>query len=136
MHGPAQQHLQQEWLTPGMSPLPLQVVQAKAGTGSATLSMAYAAARFAEACLRAMSGESGVVECSYVASQVTELPFFSSKVGAGAGARMRCWRCWDVAPGCGAGGRVHIGMQQLGYTAAQRGRHASCVALRVSVRHC
>jgi len=37
-------------------------VQAKAGTGSATLSMAHAAARFTESCLRAISGEQGVLE--------------------------------------------------------------------------
>jgi malate dehydrogenase len=41
----------------------------QAGAGSATLSMAYAAARFADSCLRAMAGEGGVVECAYVASK-------------------------------------------------------------------
>jgi malate dehydrogenase len=61
-----------------------EVVEAKAGAGSATLSMAWAAARFAEACLRAMGGESGVVECSYVASTLTSLPFFASQVRLGA----------------------------------------------------
>lgn len=54
-----------------------EVVNAKAGAGSATLSMAWAAARFVEACLRAMSGEGGIVECSYVASNLTSLPFFA-----------------------------------------------------------
>jgi malate dehydrogenase len=54
-----------------------EVVNAKAGAGSATLSMAWAAARFAEACLRAMSGEGGIVECAYVASSLTSLPFFA-----------------------------------------------------------
>lgn len=54
-----------------------EVVNAKAGAGSATLSMAWAAARFAEACLRAMSGEAGVVECAFVASSLTSLPFFA-----------------------------------------------------------
>lgn len=43
--------------------------------------MAAAAAQFADSCLRAMSGEPGVVECAYVASDVTSLPFFASKVG-------------------------------------------------------
>ena len=47
-----------------------EVVKAKAGTGSATLSMAYAAARFAESCLRAMAGEPGVYEYTYVDSKV------------------------------------------------------------------
>jgi malate dehydrogenase len=60
-----------------------EVVRAKAGAGSATLSMAYAAARFAEACLRALGGEAGVVECAYVASALTELPFLASPLRLG-----------------------------------------------------
>ncbi|XP_037089870.1 malate dehydrogenase, mitochondrial-like [Pollicipes pollicipes] len=55
-----------------------EVVKAKAGAGSATLSMAYAGARFAVSLLRAMDGEQGVVECSYVRSDVTESPYFST----------------------------------------------------------
>eukprot|EP00252_Welwitschia_mirabilis_P014273 TRINITY_DN313_c0_g1_i2.p1 TRINITY_DN313_c0_g1~~TRINITY_DN313_c0_g1_i2.p1 ORF type:complete len:353 (+),score=62.20 TRINITY_DN313_c0_g1_i2:352-1410(+) len=62
-----------------------EVVEAKAGTGSATLSMAYAAAKFADACLRAMRGDSGIVQCAFIASEVTELPFFASKVRIGRG---------------------------------------------------
>ncbi|CAN1167588.1 Malate dehydrogenase, glyoxysomal [Linum perenne] len=57
--------------------------QAKAGAGSATLSMAYAAAKFADACLRGLRGDAGVIECSFVDSQVTELPFFATKVRLG-----------------------------------------------------
>lgn len=60
-----------------------EVVEAKAGSGSATLSMAFAAVKFADACLRGMRGDAGVVECAYVASEVTELPFFASKVRLG-----------------------------------------------------
>ena len=61
-----------------------EVVEAKAGAGSATLSMAYAAARFAESCLRGLAGEADVVECAFVASKVEpSLPFFSSKVRMG-----------------------------------------------------
>eukprot|EP00878_Enallax_costatus_P042544 GHUV01049939.1.p1 GENE.GHUV01049939.1~~GHUV01049939.1.p1 ORF type:complete len:302 (+),score=91.96 GHUV01049939.1:115-1020(+) len=62
-----------------------EVVNAKAGAGSATLSMAWAAARFVEACLRAIHGEGGIVECSYVASSLTSLPFFARWVCAAAG---------------------------------------------------
>ncbi|GMN34158.1 hypothetical protein TIFTF001_004546 [Ficus carica] len=62
-----------------------EVVEAKAGAGSATLSMAYAAVKFADACLRSLRGDAGVVECAFVASQVTELPFFASKVRLGRG---------------------------------------------------
>jgi len=42
-----------------------EVVQAKAGGGSATLSMAYAAARFADSVIRAMDGEE-IVEFAYI----------------------------------------------------------------------
>ncbi|KAA8536323.1 hypothetical protein F0562_028801 [Nyssa sinensis] len=60
-----------------------EVVEAKAGTGSATLSMAYAAVKFADACLRGLRGDAGVIECAFVASQVTELPLFASKAQLG-----------------------------------------------------
>jgi len=55
----------------------------QAGKGSATLSMAYAAAKFAESCLSALAGVPGVVECAYVDSHLTELPFFASPVRLG-----------------------------------------------------
>ena len=57
----------------------MQVVDAKAGAGSATLSMAAAAAEFADACIRGLLGEPGVVACAYVDSSLTDLPFFASK---------------------------------------------------------
>ncbi|XP_061339581.1 malate dehydrogenase, mitochondrial [Gastrolobium bilobum] len=60
-----------------------EVVEAKAGKGSATLSMAYAGAIFADACLKGLNGVPDVVECSFVQSNVTELPFFASKVRLG-----------------------------------------------------
>lgn len=44
---------------------------------------AYAAARMAESCLRGLDGEAGVLEAAYVDSNVTELPFFASKVRLG-----------------------------------------------------
>uniref|UniRef100_A0A7C8Z8W4 malate dehydrogenase n=1 Tax=Opuntia streptacantha TaxID=393608 RepID=A0A7C8Z8W4_OPUST len=60
-----------------------EVVEAKAGAGSATLSMAYAAARFVESSLRALDGDSDVYECAYVQSEVNELPFFASRIKLG-----------------------------------------------------
>ena len=60
-----------------------EVVEAKAGAGSATLSMAYAAARFVESSLRALAGDPDVYECTYVQSELTELPFFASRVKIG-----------------------------------------------------
>lgn len=60
-----------------------EVVQAKAGGGSATLSMAYAGAEFAGKLISAMNGKKDVVECSYVESSVTDARFFSSPVTLG-----------------------------------------------------
>ncbi|KAK3026772.1 hypothetical protein RJ639_040311 [Escallonia herrerae] len=60
-----------------------EVVEAKAGAGSATLSMAYAAVKFADLCLRGLRGDASIVQCAFVPSQVTELPFFASKVRLG-----------------------------------------------------
>ncbi|XP_031832134.1 malate dehydrogenase 2 [Nomia melanderi] len=57
-----------------------EVVKAKAGTGSATLSMAYAGARFGLSLIKALNGESNIVECAYVKSDVTASPYFSTPV--------------------------------------------------------
>merc|ERR1712242_486249 len=57
-----------------------EVVKAKDGAGSATLSMAYAAARFTDSLIKAMNGQEGVVECSYVASDITESPHFATPI--------------------------------------------------------
>jgi len=58
-----------------------EVVEAKAGAGSATLSMAYAAARMAESCLRGLIGEPDVVECAYVKTDVEPgLDYFATPV--------------------------------------------------------
>lgn len=56
-----------------------EVVKAKAGTGSATLSMAYAGARFAFSLLRGLKGEPNVIECAYVKSNVVSgVEYFSN----------------------------------------------------------
>ncbi|TXT10712.1 hypothetical protein VHUM_02217 [Vanrija humicola] len=63
-----------------------EVVQAKAGTGSATLSMGYAGARFANSLLRALNGEKGVVEPTFVESPLFKdqgVSHFSSNVELG-----------------------------------------------------
>ncbi|KAF9472046.1 NAD-malate dehydrogenase [Pholiota conissans] len=73
-----------------------EVVKAKNGAGSATLSMAYAGAEFAAKILRAVNGEKGIIAPSYVsvAADTTgsaaltkglgeELAFFSSNVELG-----------------------------------------------------
>lgn len=55
-----------------------EVVKAKAGAGSATLSMAHAGAQFAFSLIKALNGESNVIECAYVKSDVTEATYFAS----------------------------------------------------------
>jgi malate/lactate dehydrogenase len=55
-----------------------EVVEAKAGAGSATLSMAHAGARFSFSILESLNGKEGVVECGYIASQETEFKYFAT----------------------------------------------------------
>jgi len=59
-----------------------EVVKAKNGKGSATLSMSYAGARLGGAVLAGLAGKK-TTECAYVASTVTSLPYFASKVTFG-----------------------------------------------------
>ncbi|KAI1281268.1 malate dehydrogenase [Xylaria sp. FL0933] len=70
-----------------------EVVKAKDGAGSATLSMAFAGFRFAEKLLKAAKGEKGLVEPSFVylpgvpggkeVQEATKLDFFSVPVELG-----------------------------------------------------
>ncbi|TPX67331.1 malate dehydrogenase [Spizellomyces sp. 'palustris'] len=62
-----------------------EVVKAKDGAGSATLSMAYAGARFVNSLLEAsILKKTGVTECTYVKSNVAEgLEYFSTVVELG-----------------------------------------------------
>ncbi|XP_030380802.1 malate dehydrogenase, mitochondrial-like [Scaptodrosophila lebanonensis] len=60
-----------------------EVVKAKAGKGSATLSMAFAAARLMNAMLLGLKGEKGPPECVFVESKVTECPFFATPIEFG-----------------------------------------------------
>lgn len=63
-----------------------EVVKAKDGAGSATLSMAMAGARFAESLLKAAQGEKGVIEPTFVDSPLYKdqgVDFFASKVELG-----------------------------------------------------
>ncbi|EGS21364.1 malate dehydrogenase-like protein [Thermochaetoides thermophila DSM 1495] len=63
-----------------------EVVKAKDGAGSATLSMAMAGARMADSILRAAEGEKGVIEPTFVDSPLYKdqgIDFFSSNVELG-----------------------------------------------------
>lgn len=94
-----------------------EVVQAKAGAGSATLSMAFAGAQFAEKVIRALKGEKGIVTPSFVhltadveggKALQSELggtvQYFSSNVELGVSVShfftqlrtLRSWRCLSL----------------------------------------
>ena len=60
-----------------------EVVDAKAGAGSATLSMATAGARLALSIVRAKLGEPGIVECSYVQGGTDYADFLAQPVRLG-----------------------------------------------------
>ncbi len=60
-----------------------EVVKAKAGGGSATLSMGQAASRFALALAKGLNGEENVVECAYVEVEGKPCRFFAQPVKLG-----------------------------------------------------
>lgn len=61
-----------------------EVVKAKDGAGSATLSMAYAGARFTLSLLSALQGTQNVVEPAFVKSSLyPDAPYFASNVSLG-----------------------------------------------------
>ncbi len=72
-----------EQLTKRIQTAGTEVVKAKAGAGSATLSTAFAAARFGISLLKAKSGASDVVECAYVESSVTDAAYFATPLRLG-----------------------------------------------------
>ncbi|WP_150142793.1 malate dehydrogenase [Candidatus Enterovibrio escicola] len=57
-----------------------EVVEAKAGGGSATLSMGQAACRFCLSLVRAAQGEKGVIECAYVEGDGKYARFFAQSI--------------------------------------------------------
>lgn len=69
-------------LTPRIQNAGTDVVNAKAGAGSATLSMAMAAARFTQALVRGLRGEVAV-ECAYVEGNGEYARFFAQPVRFG-----------------------------------------------------
>ncbi|CCH59900.1 hypothetical protein TBLA_0C00860 [Henningerozyma blattae CBS 6284] len=63
-----------------------EVVKAKNGAGSATLSMAYAGSRFANSVMAGLDGESDVVEAAFVESPLFKdegIEFFASQITLG-----------------------------------------------------
>lgn len=57
-----------------------EVVEAKAGGGSATLSMGQAACRFGMSLVRGLQGEANIVECAYVDGGSEHAEFFAQPV--------------------------------------------------------
>ena len=72
-----------ESLTPRIQNAGTEVVEAKAGGGSATLSMGQAACRFGLSLVRALQGDSNVVECAYVEGSGEHARFFAQPVQLG-----------------------------------------------------
>jgi malate dehydrogenase len=78
-----------------------EVVQAKDGAGSATLSMAMAGARFAESLLKAAQGQKGVIEPTFVDSPLYKdqgIDFFASKVELGPNGAEKILEVGKLAP--------------------------------------
>uniref|UniRef100_S4RJ25 Malate dehydrogenase n=1 Tax=Petromyzon marinus TaxID=7757 RepID=S4RJ25_PETMA len=67
-----------EMLTSRLQEAGTEVVKAKVGEGSATLSMAHAGARFVSSLLEASDGHKGLVECAFVRSEETEAAYLST----------------------------------------------------------
>lgn len=72
-----------EALTARIQDAGTEVVKAKAGGGSATLSMGQAAARFCLSLMDALNGKDDVVECAYVDGGSEHAEFFAQPVKLG-----------------------------------------------------
>ncbi len=70
-------------LTPRIQNAGTEVVNAKAGGGSATLSMGAAAARFTQSLVKGLQGEEGVVDYAYVAVENGDAAYFAHPVRLG-----------------------------------------------------
>jgi len=78
-----------------------EVVKAKDGAGSATLSMAFAGARFAESLLKASQGVKGVIEPTFVDSPLYKdqgVDFFASRVELGPNGVEKIYEVGKVSP--------------------------------------
>lgn len=69
-----------EVLTKRIQEAGTEVVKAKAGGGSATLSMGWSGAIFTHSVLRGLKGEENVVECAYVKSDLTDAKYFANPI--------------------------------------------------------
>ncbi|EKE75752.1 malate dehydrogenase [Gallaecimonas xiamenensis] len=74
-----------------------EVVEAKAGGGSATLSMGQAAARFGLSLIRGLNGEANVVECAYVDGGSEHARFFAQPIRLGKNGVEEILPCGDIS---------------------------------------
>ncbi|PQQ37285.1 malate dehydrogenase [Photorhabdus laumondii] len=74
-----------------------EVVEAKAGGGSATLSMGQAAARLGLSLVRGLQGESDVVECAYVEGDGKYARFFAQPVRLGKNGVEECLNIGELS---------------------------------------
>lgn len=72
-----------EALTPRIQNAGTEVVNAKAGGGSATLSMGAATARFTQSLVKGLQGEEGVIDYAYVAIDGGDAAYFAHPVRLG-----------------------------------------------------
>lgn len=72
-----------EALTPRIQNAGTEVVNAKAGGGSATLSMGAAVARFTQSLVKGLQGEEGVIDYAYVAIDGGDAAYFAHPVRLG-----------------------------------------------------
>nr|VDC99964.1 unnamed protein product [Brassica oleracea] len=61
----------------------IEYVTDRMENGGIEVVKAGAAVKFADACLKGLRGDANIVECAFVATHVTELPFFASKLRLG-----------------------------------------------------
>jgi len=83
VHGVTFTHEEEKKLNEKIREAGTAVVNAKAGAGSATLSMAYAGARFTHNIVRALQGEHGVTEVAFVQVEGLEVEFFGVPIDLG-----------------------------------------------------
>jgi len=73
----------------------VEIVESKVGAGTVTLSMAWSASKFAESVLKALNGESGIVEVAYVKSDVSKTKYFSNPLKLGVLSRTSLIICFS-----------------------------------------
>ena len=77
-----------------------EILKAKNGAGSATVSIAWAGAHFATQLARALDGETGVVESAFVENPAAPVRFFASPVELGVSDPAQCTPMFALCRAC------------------------------------